>query len=86
MNIVNENHRYSVPMSLWLVVVTQRMMPAGGGHVRSRGRGRRRRLSWGTLLIRVLSCLRRLLSRAGLYCAYRRLDDAAALLPQLLRV
>ena len=29
MNITNENHRYSVPMSLWLVVVTQRMRPVG---------------------------------------------------------
>ncbi len=28
-NIVNENHRYSVPMSLWLVVVIQRMIPVG---------------------------------------------------------
>ena len=28
-NIVNENHRYSVPMSLWLVVITQRMIPLG---------------------------------------------------------
>ena len=26
-NIVNENHRYIVPMSLWLVVVSQRMIP-----------------------------------------------------------
>ena len=30
MNIVNENHRYIVPMSLWLVVVIQRMIPSGG--------------------------------------------------------
>ncbi len=29
MNIVNENHRYIVPMSLWLVVVSQRMIPVG---------------------------------------------------------
>ena len=29
MNIVNENHRYIVPMSLWLVVVSQRMIPLG---------------------------------------------------------
>jgi len=29
MNIVNENQRYSVPMSLWLVVVIHRMMPDG---------------------------------------------------------
>ena len=27
MNMMKLNHRYSVPMSLWLVVVTQRMMP-----------------------------------------------------------
>ena len=26
-NMMKLNHRYSVPMSLWLVVVTQRMMP-----------------------------------------------------------
>ena len=26
-NMTKLNHRYSVPMSLWLVVVTQRMMP-----------------------------------------------------------
>ena len=24
------NHRYIVPMSLWLVVYSQRVMPAGG--------------------------------------------------------
>src|SRR6185437_3391646 len=29
MNMVNENHRYIVPMSLWLVVVIQRMIPFG---------------------------------------------------------
>src|SRR5262245_13768410 len=28
-NIVNANHRYIVPMSLWLVVVIQRMIPLG---------------------------------------------------------
>ena len=28
-NMVKLNHRYIVPMSLWLVVVTQRMMPVG---------------------------------------------------------
>ena len=28
-NMVKANHRYSVPMSLWLVVVTQRMSPVG---------------------------------------------------------
>ena len=28
-NIVNENHRYIVPMSLWLVVVSQRVIPVG---------------------------------------------------------
>ena len=28
-NIVNENHRYIVPMSLWFVVVIQRMIPFG---------------------------------------------------------
>ena len=28
-NMMNENHRYSVPMSLWLVVVIQRMRPPG---------------------------------------------------------
>ena len=28
-NIVSENSRYSVPMSLWLVVVIQRMIPVG---------------------------------------------------------
>ena len=27
MNMMKLNHRYSVPMSLWLVVVIQRMMP-----------------------------------------------------------
>ena len=26
-NMMKLNHRYSVPMSLWLVVVIQRMMP-----------------------------------------------------------
>ena len=29
MNMMNENHRYSVPMSLWLVVMIQRMIPLG---------------------------------------------------------
>ncbi len=29
MNIVNENHRYIVPMSLWLVANTQRRQPCG---------------------------------------------------------
>ena len=29
-NMIRENHRYSVPMSLWLVVVTQRMRPGAG--------------------------------------------------------
>ena len=29
MNIEKLNHRYIVPMSLWLVVVTHRMIPAG---------------------------------------------------------
>ena len=29
MNMMNENQRYSVPMSLWLVVVIQRMIPPG---------------------------------------------------------
>ncbi len=29
MNIVNENHRYIVPMSLWFVVVIQRRIPPG---------------------------------------------------------
>ncbi len=29
MNIVNENSRYSVPMSLWLVAKTQRRQPCG---------------------------------------------------------
>ena len=29
-NMMKLNHRYSVPMSLWLVVVTQRMMPPYG--------------------------------------------------------
>ena len=28
-NIAKLNHRYIVPMSLWLVVVIQRMMPVG---------------------------------------------------------
>ena len=28
-NMVKLNHRYSVPMSLWLVVVIQRMIPVG---------------------------------------------------------
>jgi hypothetical protein len=28
-SMVNENHRYIVPMSLWLVVVTQRISPEG---------------------------------------------------------
>ena len=28
-NMIPLNHRYSVPMSLWLVVVTQRMIPPG---------------------------------------------------------
>ena len=28
-NIVSENHRYIVPMSLWLVVVSQRVNPVG---------------------------------------------------------
>jgi len=29
MNMMNANHRYIVPMSLWLVVVIQRMTPDG---------------------------------------------------------
>jgi hypothetical protein len=29
MNIVKLNHRYIVPMSLWLVVVSQRRIPPG---------------------------------------------------------
>ena len=29
MNMMNENHRYKVPMSLWLVVMIQRMIPPG---------------------------------------------------------
>ena len=29
MNITKENHRYSVPMSLWFVVNSQRVMPVG---------------------------------------------------------
>ena len=29
-NIVNENQRYIVPMSLWLVVYIQRVKPGGG--------------------------------------------------------
>ncbi len=29
-NMVNANHRYIVPMSLWLVVYIQRVKPAGG--------------------------------------------------------
>ena len=42
----NENSRYSVPMSLWLVAYTQRRQPAGASwcsswHGRGRGRGGR---------------------------------------------
>jgi len=29
-NMTKENHRYSVPISLWLVVVTQRIKPLAG--------------------------------------------------------
>jgi hypothetical protein len=29
-NMMKLNHRYIVPMSLWLVVVTQRIKPVGG--------------------------------------------------------
>ena len=39
-NMVNENHRYIVPMSLWLVVVTQRMNPLEVRDHDRDGRGR----------------------------------------------
>src|SRR5688572_7747347 len=62
-NIVNANHRYIVPMSLWLVVYIQRVNPAGGPWWSWASPCPWSSCAWVAWAICVLRCLNRLLAR-----------------------